>query len=594
MNKKPSVFSIIKHYGGSKRKYLLPSSILQIITAFTSLVPYYCIWKIVQSVFYSYPVFDSGLIREYLLIAVTAQIFSTLCAFTASIFAHLIAFEVENGLREAGFSHLLDLPLGYLQAHESGRLRKIIDDNAGLTHSFIAHQLPDMIPGILVPLIVFISMFVIDFRFGLILLLSLVLAMVVLKSSFSPTNRARMDAYQHALENINAEGVEYFRGIPVVKVFQQSVLSFNRFHKAIKDYEQYCLDYTINFRNSYILMNIILYLPYMLIGVVAILLLPSSPEPLRLITNAIFYMLMTVVFTMSLMRLSKLATGMNGFTIAIGKIDELLDIKPLETMEIPDENHGEASDTTSIFVDDISFSYDGERKVLDHVSYSFERGKSYALVGKSGSGKSTLVNLIGRFFDVDSGGIYIEGKNIKTLSENDIFKNVSMVFQKQRLLKDSIFENVRMYDQSKGEEDVKRVLSNAHAMEFVDALDEGIYTTYGSSGTYFSGGEVQRIALARAFLKDSPILLLDEAMAFVDADNEAEIHKAINKLKENRTTIMILHRLSSAESFDEILMMDDGRIIGAGPHERLVESCEAYGKLYEEYRKTVNWRVTND
>lgn len=593
MKNKESVFSIIKKYGRNKSQYLLPCSILQVVTALTSLVPYYCIWQIINSVFYSYPVFDSASVRDYLLWAVISQIFSTFCAFSASVLAHLMAFEVENGLREVSFSYLLDLPLGYFQSHESGRLRKIIDDNAGLTHTFIAHQLPDMIPGILVPLIVLISMFVIDFRFGLVLILCLILAMIALKSSFSLSNSTKMKEYQHALENINTEGVEYFRGIPVVKVFQQSVLSFNRFHKAIKDYEKYCLDYTINFRNSYIFMNIALYLPYMLVGVVCIFLLPSSTEPLLLITNAIFYILITIVFNMSLMRLIKLATGMDSFNIAVEKINEILRIKPLDAKEMSDEKHGITPDQSSIVVDNISFSYDDKRQVLKNLSYTFEKGKSYALVGKSGSGKSTLVNLIARFFDVDSGNIYIDGQNIKTMSEEDIFDKVSIVFQKQQLIKDSIFENVRMYERSKTEKDVKTALQSANALEIVDASDKGLDTIYGSEGTYFSGGEVQRISLARAFLKDSPVLLLDEAMAFVDADNETEILGAIHKLKKNRTTIMILHRLNSAETFDEIIMMNDREIVGTGTHEHLIETCEEYRKLYEEYQKTVNWRVKN-
>lgn len=593
MKNNESVFSIIKKYGKSKSKFLLPSLILQVITALTSLIPIYCIWQVIRHVFFAFPEFDAVLVGNFLKWAVLSQIFSTLCAFLASILAHIMAFEVENGLRDAGFSHLLDLPLGYFQSHESGRLRKIIDDNATLTHAFIAHQLPDMIPGILIPLIVLVSMFVIDYRFALVLIFCLILAMLALKTSFSPTNTEKMEQYQHALENINTEGVEYFRGIPVVKVFQQSVLSFNRFHKVIKDYEKYCLDYTVNFRNSYLLMNIALYLPYMLIGIVCIFILPSADNSLLLITNAIFYILITIVFSMSLMRLVKLAMGTGNLNIAIGKINEILAIDPLEIKDLGAEQRPTA-EMPSIFVDNISFSYDGERQVIKNLSHSFEKGKSYALVGKSGSGKTTLINLIGRFFDVDSGNIYIDGENIRTMTEEDIFDKVSIVFQKQRLIKDSIFENVRMYDQSKSEEDVTIALEKANAMEIVKNSENGVHTTYGSKGSYFSGGEVQRIALARAFLKDTPILLLDEAMAYVDADNEMEILEAINRLKENKTTIMILHRLSSVRSFDEIIMMEDGQIIGSGTHDSMIEDCQEYKKLYEEFQKTVQWRVRND
>lgn len=593
MKDKESVISIIKKYAPTRRRYLLPCFILQLVTALTSLLPYYYIWKNIDGVLMTYPVFDAGLVRNNLLWAVVAQIISTLCAFTASILAHVMAFEVENGLRQAGFSHLLDLPLGYFQSHESGRLRKIIDDNAGLTHSFIAHQLPDMVPGILIPLIVLISSFAMDFRFGLVLISCLVLALLALKSSFSDSNSEKMKQYQYALENINSEGVEYFRGIPVVKVFQQSVMSFNRFYKAIKDYEKYCLDYTVNFRNPYIMMNLILYLPYMLIGLLCMLLIPGSSDPLSLISHAIFYILITIVFNMSLMRLIKLATGIGNFNLAVEKIQDILKAEPLEIKVSPVRKLVPSAEKTSIFLGGISFSYDGEREVIKDLSYSFEKGKSYALVGKSGSGKSTLVNLIGRFFDVDRGSIYLEGQNIQTLSEEEIFEKVTMVFQKQRLLKDSIFENVRMYDPTRSEADTVWALEKANALEIVAASEKGIETTYGSEGTYFSGGEVQRLALARAFLKDSPILLLDEAMAFVDADNEEEILEAINRLKAKRTTLMILHRLNSAKSFDQILMMEEGRIIASGPHDDLMKTCPAYRDLYREYQKTVTWRVKN-
>ncbi len=350
MQKKESIFSVIKKYGKTKSKYLLPSFILQIVTALTSLVPIYCIWTIIKTIFIDYPIFNKELIKEYLIIAVITQIISIVCAFIASILSHIMAFEVENGLREASFSHLLDLPIGYFQSNESGRLRKIIDDNAGLTHTFIAHQLPDIIPGILIPIIVFITMFIIDFRFGLVLIFCLILAVLFLKSSFNLAFQEKMEAYQKSLENVNAEGVEYFRGIPVVKVFQQSVLSFNRFHKAIKDYENYCLDYTVSFRNPYILMNIALYLPYMLISILCIFLLPQASNKLLLITNAIFYILLTIIFNMSLMRLVKLGTGINNLNLALSKINEILYEKPTEV-----ETVDKSLDDSSILIDNINF-----------------------------------------------------------------------------------------------------------------------------------------------------------------------------------------------------------------------------------------------
>ena len=322
MKKPESIFSIIQKYGKSKSKSLFPCVLLQAIAALTSLLPVYYIWQIIRSVFLSYPEFDAALVRNSLLWAVFSQIFSTFCTFTAAILAHLIAFEVENGLREASFSHLLDLPIGYFQSHESGRLRKIIDDNAGLTHLFIAHLFPDMIPGILIPLVILISMFIIDFRFGLVIIFCLALAIIALKSSFSSSKSAKLKEYQYALENINTEGVEYFRGIPVVKVFQQSVLSFNRFYKVIKDYENYCLSYTVNFRNSYLLMNIALYLPYVLIGICCIFLLPGTTKPLLLITNAIFYILIAIVFNISLMRPLRLASGVENLNLAMGIISK--------------------------------------------------------------------------------------------------------------------------------------------------------------------------------------------------------------------------------------------------------------------------------
>ncbi|MGI6782158.1 MAG: ABC transporter ATP-binding protein [Acholeplasmataceae bacterium] len=589
MKNKQSVFNVIRKYGKSKSRYLTPCFIFQVITAVGSVIPIYLLWKVVKVIFNDYPNFNSAVVNNYLLWAVIIQIIATFCAFFASILAHIMAFEVENGLRESGFSHLLDLPLGYFEENESGRLRKIIDDNASLTHSYIAHQVPDMIPGILIPLMVVASMFIIDWRFGLVLVFCLLLLMGSMAISFSPTNRKKMEEYEYALENINTEGVEYFRGIPVVKVFQQSVLSFNRFYKVIKDYEKYCLDYTVKFRNSYLLMNIALYLPYILIAILATLLVPNSNEPLLLITNAVFYILITIVFQMSLLRLVKLAMGSNNFNLAIDKINEITKKNPLPV----NQNQAVSETEYSIIVDNVTFSYDGKRDVLKNLSFNFEKGKSYALVGKSGSGKTTLVNLISRFYDVNSGNILINGVDIKGMSEEEIFNDISIVFQQQKLLKDTIFENVRMYDETKTETDVLKALERANALEIVNDRKDGLFTIYGSKGTHFSGGEVQRISLARAFIKNKPILLLDEALAFVDADNELEILETIDRLKQDKTTIMILHRLSSAQSFDEIIMLDQGEILASGTHDELIKICKEYQNLYDEYQKTVKWRVKN-
>lgn len=593
MTNNNKIFSVIKNYGGDKTSYLVPIIICQILSVIATLLPIYFIWQIIRTIFLDFPNFQIHTILSYLLWAVIYQLIAVFLTFGASLMAHFLAFEVENGLRRESFSHLLDLPLGYFQKHESGRIRKIIDDNASLTHTFLAHQLPDIIPAILISLALLISMFIVDFRLALVLIFSLVLATLAMAVSMKADNRKSMENYQYALENINTEGVEYFRGMPVVKVFQQSVMSFNSFYKAIKDYEKFCLDYTISFRSQYLIMNIALYLPYMLVPILCIFLLPSASNPQLMVSNAVFYILLAMVLNMNIMRIARLASGISSFNIAIEKINEILNIRPLEALEStrPGDQLKEAK---PIVLDDISFSYDGKTDVIKNLSFTFEKGKSYALVGASGSGKTSLINLIARFYDVDDGNIYLKGENIKSMAEEEIFDHMSLVFQKQGLLKDSIFENVRMYDQSKTEIDVIEALDQANALDIIARLEDGLYTIYGSSGALFSGGEIQRIILARSFLKDSPIFLLNEATAFVDADNEEKILGAMENLKENRTTIMVLHRLSSAQNFDEIIMLDDGKILASASHDKLLESCPQYKDLYEEFQKTVKWRISND
>lgn len=398
-----------------------------------------------------------------------------------------------------------------------------------------------------------------------------------------------MVQYMKSLENLNSEGVEYVRGIPVVKVFNQSVRSFKRFYSAIMEYDKYATGFVIYCRKGMLLYALAFHLVTMLIGPLCLALIKGSSDPVGIFINAIFYIIISLLFNTTIMKTLTISETINQFEISVGKIKEILNEKTVEIKDVPKK------DEEGIVFDNVRFSYSGsDRNVLDGIDLKFEKGKIYALVGLSGSGKTTLISLISRFYDVTEGAIRIDGRDVRSIPEAELSQKVALVMQENAILKDTLYENITMKDKSKSREEVMRAISESGSEDIVEKLSDGIDTKLGVKGSYLSGGEIQRMAIARAFLKDSSILLLDEATAYADPENEHKIRKAFESLKKDKTTIMIAHRLNTIRDVDEIIVIDSGKIAAKGSHDDLIVNSPEYKKLYEEFAKSIEWRVDND
>ncbi|PIE44163.1 MAG: ABC transporter ATP-binding protein [Gammaproteobacteria bacterium] len=584
--KKPFILKRLIPFMGSK-KYLFPLSlILSAISAVLNLLPFVFIWMIARKLFAAEVVSFSD-VRFYAWLTLVSAFLAMLFYFFTLAVSHLAAFRAEVGIRKAAMERIITMPLGFFDKNQSGKMRKIIDDNASQTHTFLAHQMPDLSGTIIAPLIILVLMFIVDWRMGLISLIPIVLGFVSMAFMLTTANKIFRSEYMDSLEEMSSEAVEYVRGIPVVKTFGQSVYSFKRFVASIINYRDMVYAYTLMFRRPYSFYTVIMQSAGFFLVPFSLLFITHGGDPAQILTDFVFYILIAPNFTLLFMRSMYFQNYAGIAEEAIDRLDALLDYPEMhfEKESLPVSSPG-------LEFRNVSFKYEGaDKNAIENISFTINQGETLALVGPSGGGKTTIARLAARFWDAGSGEILIGGIDIKKISRKNLMDSVAFVFQNTKLFKGSLRDNIVFGNANVEEADIINALELSQSKDIIDSLDMGLDTLIGSDGTYLSGGEQQRIALARAILKDAPVVLLDEATAFADPENEPLIQSALHELSKNKTTLMIAHRLTTVKGVDKILVIDQGKIAEAGSHEELITRNGIYKSMWNEYQKSVNWKV---
>lgn len=572
-------------------KYLtIASWVLATVSAFIALVPFYYIWRLIKEVIRVSPDFDRAQnLSAYGWCAVGSAVLAMLIYMGGLICSHLAAFHVQATMRSRLMRHIMSLPLGSMDEDGSGKVRKIINESSAATETYLAHQLPDKCVATATPIGLVVLLLVFDWRLGLLSLIPVVLGFAIMSTMMGANMKKKMEEYQNALEEMSSEAVEYVRGIPVVKTFGQSVFSFKRFRDSIKKYEKWTIAYTKDLRVPMMGLTTVINSVFAILIAATFWLggVKSGSVDGTFLLNLMFYIIITPIITVTMTKMMYAGENVMIVEDALNRIDGLLEKKPL-----PQSVNPEKPQDASISFKNVSYRYDGASDdAIHNISLDIKSGEHIAFVGPSGGGKSTLAKLIARFADVNSGFIEIGGVNVKNIKASDLMNTVSFVFQDSKLLKMSIFDNVRMGNKNAMREEVIEALHNAQCDDIIEKLPGGIDTVIGSKGTYLSGGETQRIAIARAMLKNAPILILDEATAFADPDNEAKVQAAFSKLSEGKTVIMIAHRLSSVTEVDRIYVLKNGQICQSGTHENLLSQDGLYAHMWKEFNKSVSWKV---
>lgn len=585
--KKQSNLSKLMGYAGNFRFLTYASWILSGVSAAFALIPFYFLWRIIKEVLTVMPDFSkaAGLIHNGWMAVLFAAL-SLVIYICALMCSHLAAFRVQANLRKAMLHHVITLPLGTLEKEGSGKVRKTIQECSGATETFLAHQLPDMVGAYVTPLGLVVLLFAFDWRFGLICLIPIVLSFVVMMVFMTgPTLKVKMQEYQNALEDMSNEAVEYVRGVPVVKTFGQTVYSFEKFKKSIDRYSEWAISYTKSMRIPMCLLTILIN------GIFAFILaagiwFTKGGISTTLVLNILFYIILTPILTVTMTKIMFQSENNMLLEDAMKRMDNILSLEPLketQNAKNPKEN--------SVELRHVSYSYDERTQALKDISLSIKGGQTVAFVGPSGGGKTTLANVISRFFDVKEGEVLIGGVNVKDISKEKMMETVSFVFQNSRLIKGTILDNVKLGKPDATEEEVMTALRQAQCMDIVEKMPDGVHTVIGTNGVYLSGGEGQRIAIARALLKNAPIIILDEATAFADPDNEVRVQAAFKELAKDRTVIMIAHRLSTVTSADCIYVLKDGSIAEHGTDSELKNKGGIYAEMMKNYISSVNWKV---
>ncbi len=587
--KKQSDFSRLMGYAGGHRFFTYASWALSAISALVALVPFLYIWMILRDVLEAAPNYARAVnIPRYGWMAVLFAAVSYLIYICALLCSHLAAFRVATNLRLAAVEHLAKLPLGFVERYGSGRLRKVIQESTGAAETYLAHQLPDQSGAIATPIGLLALLAIFDWRLGLLSLIPVVLAFAIMSVMTGKRMVEKMQQYGNALAAMSNEAVEYVRGIPVVKTFGQSVFSFKKFKAAIDEYEKWVIAYTKELRIP------MLGYTTAINGVFAFLiagglLFTRNGITSAFLLNLLFYVIITPVISLTMTKVMYMSENKVIVADALQRIDTVLGAQPVQESSIPQHPRD-----SSMTLKDVHFSYDGSEDVICGVSMNIQPGQTVALVGPSGGGKSTLASLMVRFFDVGSGSIRIGDADVRDIPKEELMNTVSFVFQNSRLLKGSILDNVKLGKPDATEAEVLAALKAAQCMDIIEKFPAGIHTVIGSAGVYLSGGEQQRIAIARAMLKDAPILILDEATAFADPDNEAKVQAAFAKLAAGRTVIMIAHRLSTVENADCIYVVQDGRIAESGTKDVLCAKNGLFARMWKDYQSSVQWKVAKE
>lgn len=576
-------------YAGKHKYFTYASWVLAALSAFVALLPFIYIWKIVKEVLDVAPNFSEavGLVKN----GVMAMVFAVaafLIYICALLCSHLAAFRVATNMRILATEHIAKLPLGYVDSFGSGKLRKIINDSTGATENYLAHQLPDKYAAIATPIGLLALLFIFDWRLGLLSLVPVILAFLIMSAMTGKRMAEKMKQYNNALENMSNEAVEYVRGIPVVKTFGQSVYSFKKFKGTIDEYEKWVVSYTKDLRVPMMLYTAAIN------GVFAFLIagalwLTHGGVTNAFLLNLIFYIVITPVISLTLTKIMYMSENNLIVRDALERIDEVLNASIVSESKSPQKPKD-----GSIELNDVHFSYDDKKEVIRGVSMNIGAGQTVALVGPSGGGKSTLASLVARFFDVNSGSIKIGGADVREIEKKELADTVSFVFQNSRLIKASILENVKLARPSATDEEAVAALHAAQCDDIIEKMPQGVNTMIGTKGVYLSGGEQQRIAIARAVLKNSPIIILDEATAFADPDNEVKVQKAFSSLAKNKTVIMIAHRLSTVENADCIYVIADGQVEESGSYGELIEKNGLFAKMWKDYSASVEWKVKKE
>lgn len=585
-------FIRLLNYSGNYKYLTIIGMFLSALSAICLLVPFIYIWDVVNALLAVAPDFTKAQnLDVYAINAFTFAILGITLNFFGLMGTHLSAFKNEKNMKDAAINHLLKLPLGYFSNHTSGGLRKIIDYSTAKTEVFLAHQLFDLTGAIVTPIVFLILLFSFDWLLGLICLIPIILCFVFMYPMFSKESRNSMEKYEKYLEEMNGEAVEYVRGIPVTKAFQQSIYSFKNFINAIKNYGKFSAEYSMSTHIPMTAFTVSINGFFALL-IPAGILLAGSVVDVKFFANFMFYIIFTPICAVMMMKIMTVSQDWMLASCALDSIEAILNECPLVDPINPQKpkNH-------SIEFEGVYFDYenvDGDEHILNDVNLKINENETVALVGPSGGGKTTIASLIPRFWDVNQGSIKVGDVDVRDISTKELMKNISFVFQNTTLFKDSIYNNVAIGRKGASREDVKKALSLTQCDDIIDELPDGIDTVIGSEGTYLSGGQQQRIALARAVLKDAPIIILDEATALADPENEYLIQKAISEITKDKTVIMIAHRLSSVKSVDKIYVVENGRIVEEGNHHTLIDSGGIYSRMWDEFNQSIQWKVKSE
>lgn len=587
--KKQSNLSRLMEYAGGHRYLTYASWILSAVSALLALVPYYYIWLVMKEVLEVNPDFDKAQnLAHNGWMAVIFAVIAVLIYIAGLMCSHMGAFRVATNMRIDTMEHIVRLPLGFAESFGSGKLRKIVNEASAATETYLAHQLPDKAGAIATPLGLIVLLFVFDWRLGILSLVPVILGFLIMMKMTGPRMEQKMKEYQNALDDMSNEAVEYIRGIPVVKTFGQTIFSFKKFKDSIDRYRVWVIAYTKELRAP------MMFYTAAINGVFAFLiagglLFTSQGVTDEFLLNLIFYIIITPIISVTLTKIMFQSENAMIVADSLSRIDSVLNLDPLSEPREP-----KSPKDSSVELKNISFSYDGKKDVLKDISLTIPAGATVAFVGPSGGGKTTLANVISRFFDPKSGSVSIGGVDVKDISKEELMNTVSFVFQNSRLVKDSVLENVRMGKQDATREEVMDALEKAQCMDIIEKLPQGVDTVIGTKGVYLSGGEQQRIAIARVMLKNSPVIILDEATAFADPDNESRVQAAFSNLSKNKTVIMIAHRLSTVADVDKIYVLADGRIAESGSGASLIEEKGLFSKMWNDYQTSVKWKVEKE
>ena len=587
--KKQSDLARLMEYAGGHRVFTYASWVLAAVSALVALVPFWYIWKILRDVLAAAPEYSRAVnIPHYGWMAVLFAALAYLIYVGALLCSHLAAFRVATNLRLAVTEHLAKLPLGFTERYGSGRLRKVVEESTGAAETYLAHQLPDQYNAMATPVGLLVLLAVFDWRLGLLSLVPVALAFAVMATMTGARMAEKMRQYGNALAAMSNEAVEYVRGIPVVKTFGQSVFSFKKFKGTIDEYEKWVVAYTEELRLPMMFYTAAINGVFAFLIAGGLLFTRNGVTP-EFLLNLLFYIIITPVISLTLTRIMMMSENKMIVTDALSRIDSVLDAEPVQESAQP--QHPKDS---SVELTDVHFSYDGKTDVIKGVSLRIQPGQTAALVGPSGGGKSTLASLMARFFDVGSGSIRIGGADVRDIAKEELMDTVSFVFQNSRLIKGGILDNVKLGRPDATEQEVLAALEAAQCTDILEKFPAGVHTVIGTEGVYLSGGEQQRIAIARAMLKNAPILILDEATAFADPDNEAKVQAAFARLARGKTVILIAHRLTTVADADCIYVVQDGQIAETGTKDELCAQNGLFARMWRDYQSSVEWKVAKE